>query len=44
MADFCQFLMIFSMEFINIGSACIGGEEGCGGWVGDGKSLNKEER
>ena len=36
MADFCQFLTIFFMEFINIGPAYIrewvGGERGWGGW------------
>ena len=38
MAGFCQFFMIFFMEFINIGPVYIRG-----GGLGDGKSLNKEE-
>ena len=34
----------FLMEFINIGPVYIrGGQEGCGGGVGGGKSLIKEE-
>ena len=41
MASFCQFFTIFFMEFINIGPVYIRG--GCGGGVGGGKSLNKEE-
>ena len=45
MAGFRQSFMIFLMEFINIGPVYIGGGlEGCGGGVGGGKSLNKEER
>ena len=44
MADFRQFLMIFLMEFINIGPVYTrGGREGRGGGVGGGKSLIKEE-
>ena len=44
MADFRQFLMIFLLEFINIGPVYIKGwGEGCGGGVGGGKSLIKEE-
>ena len=45
MADFCQFLIIFFMEFINIGLVYI--REWLGGvWagMGGGKSLNKEAR
>ena len=45
MAGFRQLLMIFSMEFFNNGPVYIrGGWEGCGGVVGGGKRLNKEER
>ena len=44
MADFCQFLTIFLMEFINIGPVYIRGwAGGRGGGVGGGKSLIKEE-
>ena len=45
MADFCQFFMIFFMEFINIGPVYIWGwVGGVRGGVGGGKSLIKEER
>ena len=45
MAGFRPVLIIFSMEFINIGPVYIrGGREGHGGGVGGGKILNKEER
>ena len=45
MAGFLQFLMIFFMEIINIGAAYIrGGQEGCRGGVGGGKSLNNKAR
>ena len=44
MADFCQFLTIFLMEFINIGPVCIRGwVGGAQGGVGGSKSLIKEE-
>ena len=44
MAGFRQFIMIFFMEFI-LGQCILeGGQEECGGGVGCGKSLNKEER
>ena len=44
MADFRQFVTIFLMEFINIGSAYIRGwVGGARGGVGGGKSLIKEE-
>ena len=45
MAGFRQFFTIFLMKFINIGPVYIrGGQEGCRGGVGGGKSLMKEER
>ena len=45
MASFHQFLMIFLMEFINIGPVYIRGwVGGVQGGVGGDKSLNKEER
>ena len=44
MAGFRQFFTIFFMEFINIGPVYIRGwAGGVWGWVGGGKSLNKEE-
>ena len=44
MAGFRQFLMIFSWNSLILGQCILGGgQEGHGGGVGGGKSLNKEE-
>ena len=44
MASFRQFLMIFFMEFINIGPVYIrGGQEGHGGGVGGAYTKKKED-
>ena len=44
MAGFYQFLRYFSKNSLILGQCILGGgREGCGGGVGAGKSLNKEE-
>ena len=45
MASFHQFFIFFSWNSLILGQSILGGEwEGCGGEVGGGKSLIKEER
>ena len=42
---FGSFLQIFSRNSLILGQCILGGgQEGCGGGVGGGKSLNKEDK
>ena len=45
MAGFRQFFIIFGWNSLVLGQCILGGgQEGCGGRVGSGKSLIKEEK